>query len=348
MEEKHYNEQLREDEIDLRELFMALWKRKAMIISITLIAAIITGLISVFMISPVYHSRLNIIINMPETYQTKYGDYTLPITTNEQYIKLITSSDIIARTIEDMGYSLDDTTIENLRERITVDIPETKTNVQQNSFFIKVAAGNPAEAKKLAQTLFDNYVEFLDVLTIEGALDYYINRFSVELESMEVSLRTQQEILAKNQVLLAETSQTIDQKGAIEEIEGSNNTTDYIILENIINPNYTKIEEDIIGNKQSINSIENSIRVYNDYLLELEDIKDKIATYYESGDHEALTYEVVSVTKTNVYLASEPIEPSRKTSPSNSRNVIIGALLGGMVAVLIALVKEYWFKPEEK
>ncbi len=348
MEEKHYNEQLREDEIDLRELFMALWKRKAMIISITLIVAIITGLISVFMISPVYHSRLNIIINMPETYQTKYGDYTLPITTNEQYIKLITSSDIMARTIEDMGYSLDDTTIEKLRERITVDIPETKTNVQQNSFFIKVAAGNPVEAKKLAQTLFNNYVEFLDVLTIEGALDYYINRFSVELESMEVSLRTQQEILAKNQLLLAETSQTIDQKGAIEEIEGSNNTTDYIILENIINPNYTKIEEDIIGNKQSINSIENSIRVYNDYLLELEDIKDKIATYYESGDHEALTYEVVSVTKTNVYLASEPIEPSRKTSPSNSRNVIIGALLGGMVAVLIALVKEYWFKPEEK
>lgn len=348
MEENQYNEHIIEDEIDLRDLFMALWKRKTMIISITLIAAIITGLISVFLIQPVYHSRLNIIINMPESYHTKFGDYTLPITTNEQYISLITSGDIISRTIEDMGYSVDDTTIENLRERITVDIPETKNNVEQNSFFIKVAADNPAEAKKLAQTLFNNYVEFIDVLTIEGALDYHINRFNVALESSEDSLVSLQEILAKNEALLAETPQTINQKDAMEEIQNSDNTTDYIILEKIINPNYTKIEQDIIDNKQSINSIENTMRVYSEHLLELDEIRGNVASYKESGDYEALASDVVSVTKTNVYLVSEPIEPSRKTSPSNSKNVIIGALLGGMVAVLVALVQEYWFRPEDK
>lgn len=348
MEESKYNEHIIEDEIDLRDLFMALWKRKTMIISITLIAAFITGLISVFLISPVYHSRLNIIINMPDSYHTKYGDYTLPITTNEQYISLITSSDIIYRTIEDMGYSLEDTTIENLRERITVEIPETKNNVEQNSFFIKVAADNPAEAKKLAQTLFHNYVEFLDILTVEGALEYHINRFNVAIESSEVSLKTQQEILAKNEALLAETPQTINQKGAMEELQNSDNTTDYIILERIINPNYTKIEQDIIDNKQSINGIENSLRVHNEYLVELEAIRDKVNSYKNNGDLESLTSDVISVTKTNVYLASEPIEPSRKTSPSNAKNVIIGALLGGMVAVLVALIQEYWFKPEDK
>lgn len=348
MEENQYNEHIIEDEIDLRDLFMALWKRKTMIISITLIVAIITGLISVFLISPVYHSRLSIIINMPESYHTKYGDYTLPITTNEQYISLITSGDIISRTIEDMGYSVDDTTIENLRERITVDIPETKNNVEQNSFFIKVAADNPAEAKKLAQTLFNNYVEFIDVLTIEGALEYHINRFNVALESSEDSLVSLQEILAKNEALLAETPQTINQKDAMEEIQNSNNTTDYIILEKIINPNYTKIEQDIIDNKQSINNIENTMRVYNEHLLELDEIRDNVASYKESGDYEAFVSDVVSVTKTNVYLASEPIEPSRKTSPSNSKNVIIGALLGGMVAVFVALLQEYWFRPEDK
>src|SRR5690554_2670985 len=103
MSKNHNNIQMSEDEIDLRELFMVIWKKKATIICITLIAAIITGLISVFLITPVYHSRLRIIINMPKSYNTKYGDYDLPLISNDQYINLITSSDIILHTIEDMG-----------------------------------------------------------------------------------------------------------------------------------------------------------------------------------------------------------------------------------------------------
>lgn len=78
-----------EEEIDLRELIMALWKQKVMIISISLIASILAGLYSVFILSPVYETRLNIVISMPETYNTKYGEYKLPITTNQQYINLI-------------------------------------------------------------------------------------------------------------------------------------------------------------------------------------------------------------------------------------------------------------------
>lgn len=345
MEENQFNGQKIEDEIDLRDLFMALWKRKVMIISFTLIAAIVTGLISVFLITPVYHSRLNIVISMPENYHTKYGDYTLPITSNEQYINLITNSAVIARTIEDMGYD-SGTTIESICDRITIDKIDTKSNTIQNSFFVRVSANNPAEAQELAQTLFDNYVEFLDVLTVEGAIDFYISKFRVELEAREVSLNTTKEILAKNEALLAATPQTISQAAAMEEIEKAPSTSEYIVLENVINPNYTKIEHDIIANKQSINSIENSMRVYNEYLIELEAMKEKIASYNESGDYSELESDIVSITKTNVYLPSEPIVPSRKTSPSNARNVIIGALLGGMVGVLVALVRHYWFKPE--
>ncbi|TAH63429.1 MAG: hypothetical protein EWM47_13625, partial [Anaerolineaceae bacterium] len=333
MDETQYNEQMREDEIDLRELFMVIWKKKVPIICITLIAAILTGLYSIFLITPVYHSRLRIIINMPATYHTKYGDYDLPITTNEQYINLITSNAIISDTIEDMGY-VEKTSIESIRERITIESTETKAaNLDQNSFFVRVAADNPAEAKKLAQTLFDNYVVFLDLLVVEGALDFYINRFNVSLQASEVSLTSTKEILAKNEELLASTPQTINQKEAMQEIKDSSSTSDFIILENIINPNYTKIENDIIENKQSINSIENSMRVNNLYLAELDELMDKVKGYKENGDYSSLNSEFVSVTKTNLYLPSEPVEPSRKTSPSNARNVIIGALLGGMVAV---------------
>lgn len=343
MDENIYTEQRTTDEIDLRELFLALWGKKIFITAIGLIAAILTGIISVFIITPVYHSKLNIIINMPDTYTTKYGDFTLPISTNDQYINLITSNDIIANTIKDMGYD-EDTTIESIRDRITIDNSETKANAEQNSFSIKVSADNPEEARKLAQTLFDNYTEFLDILIIEGAADYFIDKYSVDLSSAEVSLENTKEILAKNEALLAETPQTINQKDAMNEIGNSQNISDFVILENVINPNYTKIENDIIANKQSINNIENTIKLYNQYLEELNAEKEKIEGYKSNGNWTVSDDVFKSITKSNVYLPSDPIAPSRKTSPSNVRNVIIGAVVGGMIGVVLVLIKKYWIE----
>lgn len=345
MDERQYDETFREDEIDLRELFMVIWRKKVTIIAITLIAAILTGLISVFLITPVYHSRLRIIINMPDSYHTKYGDYTLPISSNDQYINLITNNTIIINTIEDMNYN-EEISIETIRKRITIEQNEQKANVEQNSYFVNVAADNPAEAKKLAQTLFDNYIRFLDILIVEGALDYYTDIFSIALQSNEVSLASNKEILAKNEELLAATPQTINQKEVLQELEGS--STDYIILENIINPNYTKLEADVLANKQSINGIENSMRIHNEYLAEISELRDKLISYKESGDFSSFSSDFVSATKTNLYLASEPVEPSKKTSPSNTRNAVIGALLGGMLAVAAVLIKEYWLRPDNE
>src|SRR5690554_1470030 len=81
-----------EDEIDLRELFTAIWKNKYIIIGIALIAAILAGLYSMFVLSPVYQTKMDIVISMPEKYHTPYGDYSLPITSNQEYINLITSN----------------------------------------------------------------------------------------------------------------------------------------------------------------------------------------------------------------------------------------------------------------
>ncbi|NLK27581.1 MAG: hypothetical protein GX306_04460 [Clostridiales bacterium] len=343
MEEQEILQQYQEEEVSLKELVMALWRQKKIIISIALIFAILTGIVSVFVLTPVYHTNLNIVINMPEVYHTKYGDYALPITTNDQYINLITSNDISIHTMKDIGYDAEEVTLEDLRERITVETNTTKSGVEQNTFKVKVAANNPVEAKQLADVLFENYVEFIDVLTAQGALNFYYNKFTVALTSLEDSLESTQKILSKNEELLAQTPQTINQKAAMDELHGQGNVNEFIVLENVINPNYTAIETDIVGNKQSINSIENSMRVYNEYLEELDLLKEKIDDYYETEDFDALENSIVSASKTNIYLPSQPIEPSRKTSPRNAMNVAIGTVLGGMLGVFIALIKEYWF-----
>ena len=330
------------DEISLQELFMALWKQKILIIAITLIAGLVTGIISVFAITPVYHAKLNIIMNMPETHNTKYGDYTLPISSNEQYINLITTNSILSNTISDMGYNQQDVSIESMRDKISITQTDSK-NAVQNSFYISVASDNPEEARRLAESLYKNYLVFIDVMIAEGATEYFHNYYSVQLKSLEVELRSNEELLAKNTELLNSTPMTIDQREAMKEILSSDNIADYIVMGNIINPNYTDLELDIIGIKQEIDSIENTLNIYNVYLTELEEKRSEIAKYYESGEFAELNDNIVRITKSNIYLPSDPVAPSNKTSPSNLRNVIIGALLGAIVSVLIALIKEYWF-----
>jgi len=336
---------VQQDEISLLELFMALWRQKILIVVIALVAGLVTGIISVFVITPVYHAKLNIVINMPETYQTKYGEYTLPISSNEQYINLITSNDILANTILDMGYNPSELSIESLRERISI-LKKDNTNTVQNSFDIKVASDNPEDARKLAEVLYNNYIEFIDLMVAEGATRYFIDYYNIQLQSLQVDLDSSQELLAKNQELLNHISMTINQREAMDELLSSDNTTNFVVMGDIINPNYTELELDIIEIKQNINTIENTMNQYSIYLEELAAKISDIEGYYGTGDFSRINDKIISITRTNIYLPSEPVAPSSKTSPSNSKNVIIGTLLGGMIAVLIALVREFWFNKE--
>lgn len=345
MNENQNNIQYYEDEIDLRELIMALWTRKKMIISLTLIIAMLAAVFSKFVLSPVYETKLNIVISMPEVYKTRYGDFKLPLTTNEQYINLIISNDVLIHTRKDMGYNSADVSIENMRKKISIGKSDTKSGTVQNSFDITVSSDNPQESLKLAQILYSNYLDFIDAMTKERAISYYNNNFMIELRSLKNELDRNKEILKKNQELLAETPQVISAGKANIEIQTQlNGNSDYVVPIDTVNPNYIKIENNIIENKQTINNIENSMRLYNNYLEEIDIEKQAINKYYRTGEAEILESSLISVIETNVYLPSPPVAPTQKTSPSNSLNTAIGAVLGGMLGVMIALFQEYWFK----
>ncbi|MGI6570624.1 MAG: Wzz/FepE/Etk N-terminal domain-containing protein [Caldicoprobacterales bacterium] len=330
-----------EDEIDLRELFAAIWKNRYIILSLALIAALLAGLYSMFLVTPVYHTKLEIVINMPDELYTRFGNYTLPITSNDQYIGLITSNTVLLNTIADMGYD-EGTSIESIGSRISIN--STANSGKNNIFGVTVSASSPQESLKLAETLFDNYVEFIDVMTKQKAVEYFYNYYSTELLSLENTLKSNQELLKKNEELLAMTSKTIHQKEAMQEIEENLlDSIDYIVLENVINQNYVEIEKKIIELQQAIYSIEDAIRLNNEYLTQLDEEKELIDRYYETGsEDESIQPSLIGVTETSIYLPSKPVAPNRKSSPSNSRNAVIGLAAGLMLGLITAYVKEFW------
>lgn len=343
-ENKNHNVQYFEDEVDIRELIMTLWKKKNTIIGLTLIFSILAGIFSMFILSPVYDTKLNIVISMPETFRTKYGEYTLPITSNEQYINLIKSNDVINNTIRELGFNSNDITLEKLSKRISINDVGTNTGNIQNSFEVTVSADNPEESLKIAEILFENYIEFMDVMTKERAVSFYYNYFNVDLKSLENSLSSVKESLKKNEELLAQTPKVISEGNANLEIQTQlTDTIDYVVPVDTINPNYIKVENDIVENKQAINSIENTMRLDNLHLKELEVEKQVIKKYYETGQIEKLESSVIGLVETSVYLPSQPVAPTQKTSPSNALNTIIGAIVGLMFSMTFVIIREFWF-----
>jgi LPS O-antigen subunit length determinant protein (WzzB/FepE family) len=200
-----------------------------------------------------------------------------------------------------------------------------------------VAAGSPAESLKLAQTLYNNYLDYIDFITKERTVSYYYDNFSAGLESQEILLKSTKEILQKNEATLAGTPQSINQ-GEL------NNNGSNMVIENIINPAYSKLSEGIADNKQVINTTEDTIRTYKENLKQLDLERQAILKYNETGEIEKTQSSTINVAKTSIFLVSSPVAPTNKTSPSNSRNAIIGFILGGMLGVGIALMREYWLK----
>jgi capsular polysaccharide biosynthesis protein len=336
------NLQKYEKEVDLREIIMFFWRKKVVIICVTLIVTILAGIFSIFILKPVYNTSLNIIISIPETYTTKYGEYKLPITNYEQYINLIKSNDVIFNTINELGYDSNKITIDNLKERIRIDTVSPTPNAVQNSFQVTVSADNPEESLKIANQLYDNYIDFVDVMLKERAVGYYYNDFSVKIKTLENLKENTKEILAKNIELLSTIPQTINQKDAIAGINAGING--YVVLENIINPNYTNIENTIIENKETIINTESSIKEYSKYLEELTLEKAMIAEYYKQGQVETLESSLTDLVNVSIYQPSAPVAPSGKTSPSNTKNVVIGGVLGLMLGSMYVLISAYMKK----
>ena len=149
-----------EYEIDLRDIFNVLKKRWLMICSITATSVIIAGVISFFILSPVYKQNQESIMT--------YNDLTMSQKLVNTYSEIIKSRSISEAVIKQLNLDL---TAEELSKKITV----SKVN-DTEIIRIKVSDTNPETATLLTNTIADvfkkeikNIMEIDNVSTIDTA-----------------------------------------------------------------------------------------------------------------------------------------------------------------------------------
>ncbi|MEH7249108.1 Wzz/FepE/Etk N-terminal domain-containing protein [Neobacillus niacini] len=139
-----------EDKFSLVSIFNILKKRWKLIVLMTTIVALISGIISYFVLTPIYQVSTQILVNQKDS--ENYLDITL-LNTNidliNTYSVIIKSPTILEKVIEKLDLSQ---SVEQLNQNISI-------NSQENSqvFTMTVENSNPVKAVEIANTVSETF-----------------------------------------------------------------------------------------------------------------------------------------------------------------------------------------------
>ncbi|MDM5211542.1 Wzz/FepE/Etk N-terminal domain-containing protein [Peribacillus sp. NJ4] len=151
-----------EETISIKDIFKTLKKRWKLIMLLTLIAALISGTISYFLLTPVYQSSTLILVNQKQTEnQLDSTQIRSNIDMINTYSVIIKSPAILKKVIDELKL---DQSVEQLSEKITI-------NSQENSqvFSLTVQDSNPSQAVEIANTVSETFEkEIKDIMNVDN------------------------------------------------------------------------------------------------------------------------------------------------------------------------------------
>lgn len=157
-------QQVDEMELDLREIFGILKKRKKMIVIITLLATLASGILSFFFITPIYDASTEILVNKSESeqgYAYNINDINTDLKLISTYSVIIKSPRIIDEVIEEYDLAI---TQEELVDKIQV-------NTVKDSQVMKITVEDPDQhqAALMANAIADVFKrEIVNIMNVDN------------------------------------------------------------------------------------------------------------------------------------------------------------------------------------
>ena len=151
-----------EETISITDIFKTLKKRWKLIMLLTLIAALISGTISYFLLTPVYQSSTQILVNQKQSEnQLDSTQIRSNIDMINTYSVIIKSPAILEKVIDELELNQ---SVEQLSGKITI-------NSQENSqvFSLTVQDSNPSQAVEIANTISERFQkEIKDIMNVDN------------------------------------------------------------------------------------------------------------------------------------------------------------------------------------
>lgn len=144
--------EMEEQVISLSEIFEAIKKRWIIIVAITLSATLISGILSFFVIKPVYETSTKLFIGKEESEDTVYNTNDIQMYQKllQTYAQAIKTKDLVGRSINSLNYELEPSKVVGA---LTVT-PVTDTQILQ----IKYKSKNQQEAVDVLKNVTEQFI----------------------------------------------------------------------------------------------------------------------------------------------------------------------------------------------
>ncbi|WP_370774517.1 YveK family protein [Clostridium sp.] len=153
---------MEEQVISISEIFEALKKRWILIVSITLVTTLISGVLSFFVIKPTYETSTKVFIGKEESNVEGYNTNDIQMYQKllQTYAETIKTNEVIEAAIKNTNTNL---TVEEVKKSLTVT-PISDTQILQ----IKYQNKNPQVAKKILGNITDEFIILAKELVPNG------------------------------------------------------------------------------------------------------------------------------------------------------------------------------------
>lgn len=153
---------MEEQVISIEEIFEALKKRWKMIALITILATVIAGVVSFFVIDPVYEASTKLFVGKEENSEESYNSNDIAMYQKllKTYSETIKTRDLLTSAIKDSKYDLE---VGAVSSAITV-VPVADTQILQ----IKYQSKDPKEAEIMLKAISNNFIKTAKELVPNG------------------------------------------------------------------------------------------------------------------------------------------------------------------------------------
>lgn len=154
--------EMEEQVISISEIFEALKKRWILIVSITLVATLISGVLSFFVIKPTYETSTKVFIGKEESNQEGYNTNDIQMYQKllKTYAETVKTNEVLQGAINNTNSDL---TVSSVKGALTVT-PVADTQILQ----IKYQNKNPEVAKEILESITNEFVILAKELVPNG------------------------------------------------------------------------------------------------------------------------------------------------------------------------------------
>jgi succinoglycan biosynthesis transport protein ExoP len=304
------------DEISLREILEVVWNGKWIIVLVTSIAIIISGIVSFFILNPAYEARTTLIVS-----SEKLEDHPSPPSV-QTYVEQVKNHSIMSRTIDQLGLRQQDISVNDLREKIDV------TNVKDTNLIrIIVSDKDPKLASDMANAVTHYFVDFMTNQAMEQLInssEHVIDQIDLELKVNKGALTKVNEEIAKTPEILV-TNKSLSEDAFLYSVVAGNQSQSKTEVGGLqmrseeTNPVYISLQQAASNLNVEISRLENKRNELD------EKIKENGLKVQE-----------------NITIVSKATEPEKPVGPNKRLNVTISGAVGGMVSLFIVFILHYW------